>query len=421
MYKVKLFYWQMIPTLLTACVLLAISTATSTSAVFKTTAKISQAVFGVLKTQTVPEVFLQLTQNQRVIAEVIQNGSFDGLGESWLTGGEVSFLSIRPGETSNRSVAQLGSSEGTANPVISEISQRIDFGATPIAAVSFWYQVWSREDLLGFDDPCVSFFLDEQLLWEAKLQGLEMQAQSDAKSSNWQQVVVPLPQILGNHTLSFRVSNTLDDQKPTWVYLDDVTTQSAVIKKNTLLNMYPVGDNTLRFISYWMAGKSYQTPIRSFPSAYFAAVSDQNSATYQIIQDQDVLGEGALFFDGIAPELVGDLSIMLNSDSTFTLSWTAPSDQNPFSSHQAVGYEIRLARNYLDLFSNWFSLQLLQPEMIANSESGQQNWLPAQVVGGQESWDFPFNESINNTYLAVRSFDAAGNFSPVSNLVQILR
>jgi hypothetical protein len=106
-------------------------------------------------------------------------------------------------------------------------------------------------------------------------------------------------------------------------------------------------------------------------------------------------------FDTLPPCTITDLIGIHLDDSTYTLQWTAPSDSG--SDLKVSSYEIKYSLDTIDL-TNWDSATNLGQFLIPLTPS------LTQTV----TFVWPTEDTV--IYFAIRSRDASGNFSSISNL-----
>src|SRR5262249_27834885 len=106
--------------------------------------------------------------------------------------------------------------------------------------------------------------------------------------------------------------------------------------------------------------------------------------------------------DTLAPLAVTDLSILTTTDTSITLVWTATADDD--GKKRVAGYEIRQALDPLTVYY-WTGATPLEPLLTAHDP------------GAPETLEVDHLMSHKKYYFGIKSVDASGNHSPVSNIL----
>lgn len=145
----------------------------------------------------------------RTISETITNGSFADSGAGWEMRGDVIF---------HDGLAVIGSNEGS---MLSEntLSQTLSNTSKNLV---FEYQIFSTENLPGFDDPCFEARLNNKVILVVDCTDIE-------GSTGWQRFAFELTDVTDSQlVLDFSAGNTGDPQRQSWAEIRKVTTYEIV-------------------------------------------------------------------------------------------------------------------------------------------------------------------------------------------------
>jgi len=235
----------------------------------------------------------------------------------------------------------------------SSLSYQFEVAQDP-AYLSFWYNLATYEEAAGFDEPAFEVWVDEQLVyqvWASDLidEGLTDGSYLTADETGWRQVIVPFPDSSRlERQVTFSASDTGDGEYPSVVYLRD------------------------------------------------AAVADQ-------------------LHDSLNPTPVTDLQVYPEANQSYTLTWSAPSDSELSGTNRVCSYQVRSSYQPI-------SEQLVEADWLLLSQlqiNDQPNYQPMSLLAPRPPGEIELFQVKPNSsdlsqpikYLAVASYDCAGNFS----------
>jgi len=337
-----------------------------------------------------------LSYNGKIINEKIINGEFNGNLNSWSAQGEVNytggdeFTAVRPG--SGGGMARIGHTADDGNIIWeNKISQKISPGAKNL---SFYYNFFSF-DFGILDDPGIIVRLNDYNVFYLSASDTDGDGLTP-NESGWLQASFDISQIADPVLeIIFYSGNTGDEVGQSWVYIDSVTTAEAIVP-NGPLNLTATDNLTgVDETFYSFDGVTY-TPGNSFD------LSEVSTSTWVYYYSRDLAGNNEivnvrrLTNDILPPAAIDDLEALSVSKQSVNLTWTVPAE--------TTVYDLRYSLNPINEANFASAMPVPNP--------------PAPRVAG-DSQDFEVTglDSAMTYYFAVKSGDAALNWSDLSNVV----
>lgn len=144
------------------------------------------------------------------IDETITNGDFSKQQEGW------SFGDNEVGIDKENTYALLKSHN---SPLTQQFKNSHGF-------LMFSYTSFTQENLIGFDVPAFVVSIQDKEVYSITAEEIK-----ETNPNEWIQVIVPLSSFEEEYlTISFSSGNTGDNEKPSWTYVDNVTTNVLAIE-----------------------------------------------------------------------------------------------------------------------------------------------------------------------------------------------
>lgn len=377
---------------------------------------------------TAPSSTLTVTNSPvKDVEERISNGGFEtGDFNSWIVedGGDAAVLGSDSvdGETvspyAGDYMARIGVTEDPGQDVEYNIlSQEIPEG---VRSVGFYYNFFTR-DYMGFDEPGMMVFVDDkqvQQIWAGDLP----EDGSDYRSTGWRHMNVYLPDASGSTlTIAFYAGNTdvdladpIDGELQSWLYLDEVSTTDLITSSSALFTIDGTDDNSASgSLTHYhklegedaVAGESFTVANPYEGQVQYWSVDEAGNAEdaqsfYLIIDDE-------------APSTIVDLSVSEIAGGDYELEFTAASD----ALFDTVSeYDIRYSTSEITTASDWNSL--LVPDRLADDSYPGSVRAP-RMPGESEFVTLTGLLEGQEYYFAIKSADAAKNWSDMSNVAVV--
>lgn len=351
-----------------------------------------------------------LTINGQELRELIINGEFESNLDGWTAQGDVALIP-NPQQGTSGNLVLIGNNNSDPNTegrmaTDNQLSQTIHLPAEGTRALNFWYNFQTYEDMLGFDEP--GFYVEVN--GEVRFQVWSGDAVPEA---GWHFASVDISDFSGTDmTVSFHAGNTGDTKKQSFVYLDHMTTNQAVVNSHDQLTITAGNQNQTSFYRYHLHGATITNQKKSSVSFSLTDQPDDNLVEYWSADSNGVAEKpqaAALIFDNTPPTRVFELNLEKDGNHDFTFLWSAPPDENPIASSQLNNYDLR------------YSTAPMNPNI---SDSEWQN-LPGKVFyaprpsGQTELHYLHIDGDAQQYWFAVRAVDQAQNHSAISNVETI--
>src|SRR3990167_4325294 len=327
------------------------------------------------------------------INEKVVNGGFEAGLSGWATQGEV-FYTTADAYTdpiSGDYMVRIGHTDDDGNEIWeNKLTQQIQPGAKNL---SFYYNFFSF-DFGTFDDPGMIVRLNDYNVFY--LSAGDIDSGASPNSSGWTQLSFDISQIPDPVLeIVFYSGNIGDTSQQSWVYIDKISTAEAVVAgdPNVTLTM----DESVLVTKYsldngisWDTGNSFNlTPLIDDTVWYYSQDLAHNIESYKT---------GRFVKDIQAPAAIGNFAAFpLIDKQTVNLSWTVPAE--------STVYDIRYASWPLDTSAAWATA------------SAVPNPPAPRIPGDDQDFSVTGLNSGTTYYFAIKSGDAALNWSDLSNVV----
>jgi len=111
--------------------------------------------------------------------------------------------------------------------------------------ISFAYRLKSQETALGFDEPAFWVSFDQRIVFQDWLEPYLIDSPGQPIESDWRKIYLPIPDKINeneNLTINFVVNNSGDNQYPTQLEVQNVTTQTVVLNQSDLVKVSTESD-----------------------------------------------------------------------------------------------------------------------------------------------------------------------------------
>ncbi len=364
------------------------------------------------------------------LQNMITNGDFEAGLTNWTSTGDVTL--IRGAEHNvvpfDQQMIRIGSdtsdSQFEGNFLAeNSVVQLASLPQEKVQSLGFWYNFQSYENDGGFDEPGFLVLMNDTVVhqeWASDLSG----SGENTKASGWRFLSIDLtgfpdPSI----TIAFHAGNTGDRNNQSFVYIDNVTTATSLVNSTAIFTISAEdnsGQSTAHY-RYHVQDQEIYDEAQSEIQFNLTAQPDNNEVEYWASDDsgnQESHHYFQVFFDNISPEKITDLGQVDEGNNTFTLSWTAPGDQNPVQISQAAQYDIRYSDHIIsENFSDKEWNDLSQPIIIKLDTLPGKGLRAPLLSGHQEIYSVQVETHGSSVWFAIKSKDSAQNFSPLSNIV----
>lgn len=324
------------------------------------------------------------------INESIVNGDFETDLNGWQTQGQVvrTVADAYATPVSGSRMVRIGHKAGDSGREIWEnrLRQRIQPGAKNL---SFYYNFFSFD--AGLDDPGIVVRLNDYNVFY--LSASDIDAGSSPNSSGWIQLSFDISQIPDPLLeIVFYSGNTGDVSQQSWVYIDKISTAEAVAE-----------DVTNFILTANEPAETYYSLNGSFPAIAGTSfnlstlIGDQvNFYSVDLAGNAESLNNRRVVKDIQPPIAIDDLEALAVSKQSVNLTWTVP--------EESTVYDLRSS---------------LSPITEANfaSVAPVPNPPAPRIAGENQDFEVTGLDSATTYYFAMKSGDAALNWSGLSNVV----
>jgi len=334
-----------------------------------------------------------LSFNGKNINEKVLNGGFESGIADWERQGEV-VIQGADDHTDTHSgayMARIGHTTDDGQEIWeNKLTQQIQPGAKNL---SFYYNFFSF-DFGTFDDPGMIVRLNDYNVFYLSAGDIDSDGPTP-NESGWTQLSFDISQIPDPVLeIAFYSGNTGDTGQQSWVYIDKISTAEAVAE-----------DSTDFILTANEPAQTYYSLDGSFPViagnsfSLSTLIGDQiNYYSLDLAGNMESLNSRRVVKDIDAPAAIDDLESLAMSKQSVNLTWTVPED--------ITVYDIRYSLIPID--SSNFSAAV----PVSN--------LPApRIAGNDQDFEITGLNSGTSYYFAVKSGDAALNWSEISNVVLV--
>lgn len=367
----------------------------------------------------------------RDIEERVDNGSFEADLADWQAVGDVSVVTgsengISPLDGSK--MARVGTNSGDpatdgnsvdVNILSQDVSHLVE--GNGIQSVGFWYNFATYEDGLGADSPGFMVFVGDTMVHQVWADDVQTDFDdSTLETTDWRYLSVNVADVDDpSISLAFYSGNTGDLSRQSFVYVDQVTTNAAVLNGGGEFEITGFDNLDLDQVHYWyQVGGVDHSDSGASPLTFSLTDQPDDGAIHYWATDaagnEEIHKQFRVSFDDSGPTPVDDLTAYDDGDGNFTLEWTAVGDANPYGQDKAFKWDIRYSTSPIDPSiseADWKSL----PEPTVLNEDGQPGGgLRAPLLAGtSESYRVHVDDGPATYYFGVASFDQAENWSGV--------
>lgn len=333
-----------------------------------------------------------MTFDGYAINESIVNGDFETNLSGWQTQGRVvrTAADAYTAPFSGSRMVRIGHKTGDSGNEIWEnrLRQRLEPGAKNL---SFYYNFFSFD--AGLDDPGMVVRLNDHNVFY--LSASDIDSGASPNRSGWTQLSFDISQISDPVLeIIFYSGNTGDSGQQSWVYLDKISTAEAVAEDMT--NFILTADEP---------AETYYSLDGSFPAIAGTSfnlstlIGDQvNFYSVDLAGNAESLNNRRIVKDIQSPTVIDDLEALAVSKQSVNLTWTVP--------EESTVYDWRSSLSPITEVN--FALAAPVPNPPA-----------PRISGGSQDFEVTGLDSATTYYFAVKSGDAALNWSAISNVVSV--
>ncbi|MFZ5376113.1 MAG: hypothetical protein ACOZAN_00385 [Patescibacteria group bacterium] len=357
---------------------------------------------------------------EKDIQNKVYNGDFSKGLESWGTQGQVAAVENGQAGVKPRSATFMAVLDGSGQGVNS-ISQNIDNSGRGLRSVGFWFNMVTSEVDPGFDEPALSAYINDKLVyqvWAKDLSRLQALSGASGQASGWQYVSIYVADDASSQlNLKLQAGNTGDQSQNTLVYLDDVNTAATVVDSGALFTIYSDNPDTIGEVAYryLLDGQIKTGSLKSGVGFTLEGEPDDHMLYFWSVASTGAKGKMNSIYvtwDDQAPSSINDLKAYDEGEGEYSLTFTAPSDNFAPS---VLRYEIRYSEQPITQ-DNWSAASRVSA--VSNLTLGSEGLAP-RVAGEQEDLLVKGLEAGKAYYFALKSMDSAHKWSELSNLALV--
>ncbi len=360
----------------------------------------------------------------RPVEERIVNGDFEtGNFNGWTKGADTAAVVIGADAYTSPNhgsyMAKIGATGGhddplTANPInVNIVSQAIPKG---VRSVGFYYNFFTRDSNL-FDEPGMMVYVNDkqvQQIWASDI-NVSNDDSGRAYTSGWQHMNIYIGDVEdATLTIAFYSGNTptTDTSMQSWLYLDDVSTLDLVANGEALFELHPEDESNTT--TYYQLGTG--APVQTGTAFTLNSKPVDGVVRYwssDAAGNEEIPHVFYVAYDVTKPAAIDNLEAVDEGEGEFSLSFTAPSD-NLFPAVNE--YDIRYSTSIIDATTNWNSLS--KPSKIVDDGLPGTDRAP-RYAGEPETIVLAGLDEGEHYYFAIKSADAAKNWSDLSNVAEV--
>jgi hypothetical protein len=382
----------------------------------------------------IPKTQLRIRKtNEQSIEEKVANGSFEAGLRDWQVQGDVALISGADEFTApfaESHMVRIGRPFNPGSPAAKNIlRQRIPAGSD---SLQFAYHFFSQ-DSLGFDEPGFVVKVGERVLLQRWASEVDLDFHGGTVgNTGWQVAVVDVSDVPAGSDVVFEFLSGNDDwnisspvEHQSWVYLDAVSTNQAVLAPEAEVFLVGV-DATHGFVQIG------DDPAFQVELGQPIPLTGVNQGQYVLkswganMESVETPNTKLIWIDVNTPAAIEDFRVEQIRRDRFFFRWSSPRDLAPWgddslASRVPMKYEVRYMIE--DPESAEIDDPRWQEVVPLGVDSGpiapRNNWWSPRPIGEEETYEVELPQIQSGGYLAIWSLDAAGNYSPRSNLVHV--
>ncbi len=332
----------------------------------------------------------------RLVTELLDNESFEYGLDSWTKSDQVELelVSAEQEPHHGQQFVSLGSEQ--------TLVQTIDNRGQGIRSVGFWYQLKSDHNSDQANEAGFKVYANDQLMAQYQ----------QPTGHKWQFASVYLAELEADQ-IEFKIETGDNIQQ---VALDDFSTKRIVVNPEAVFTLTTAQPEFTAqvFYQYRLNGRLIQKQGQPGLDFTLPAQPDQGLVEHWSVNQQGQTQDRKQIYvvvDKQAPTAITDLRAYDENDSEYSLSFTAPADDQ----FEAVReYDIRYSTT--PITANTEFNKLPQAKLILDNSS-QTHLVPA-TAGQTEDVMLTDLEPGQDYYFALKALDQAGNVSQISNIAQ---
>lgn len=358
----------------------------------------------------------------RSVEEKVKNPSFENFDpvslqpDDWDTEGDVAVVDEENGVVPKDGsyMVKIGRETDPGNDLyFNSISQEIP---NETKNISFWYNFFS-EDYEGFDEPGFSVFLNGQEIYQIWAKDIDVG--DSPNSSDWQQFFYDISHIDGPSelTLIFYAGNNDDIILQSWVYIDQVSTKELTVNSEAKFHLEASDSGTGVAVTYYQPNCTGDTVVYNEPFSLTPPLAEEKLCFWSVDNagnEETPHKSVHVILDNTPPTKVENLEVIDYGDGTFSLLWTAPSDNQ--NNGQAVEYDLRYSEATISGTTDWDSLPKIDDSLFVDEWGVFTNPPSPRKSGEPERWEIEGLEAGVPYWFALKASDAAPNWSEMSNV-----
>jgi len=349
----------------------------------------------------------------REVENRVVNGDFSEGLFGWTTTGQIKVVTDEIGSQ----VMQLGTDGITNTMTDNSLSQEIDNSGHGLRSIGFWYKLFTYEDSKGFDQPSLKVSIDEKVVYELSNQEVFDATQlnmSTLYQSQWQYLSIDLSQVQAEKfVLAISAGNSGDQHNSSWYYLDDVSTNVAIVNSKSKIEVLSDFPGILTHYFYLVNGQ--EVIGEGMDRVVFQLNQQPDDGWIQYWSDysqesQPIFQKFKVIFDDQPPEPINGLEVIDEGEGEYQLAFSAPKDN---LANKVSSYDIRYSTASISAQTNWEELPIVNITKFTDLLSF------TQMGGLKEEIVVAGLEQGNHYFFAIKSKDSATNISSISNVAEI--
>ncbi len=354
---------------------------------------------------------------RRKMNEQINDGTFEkyptteDVADDFGLSGEVS-LDQTGGYTGEKMI-RIGKTNSQNEGLLWENSKLSYTFPNDSKTISFYYNLYSS-DIYPFDESAFIVNVNDQPILQVGAD--ETSGIGEVQTTGWRQFYYDISD-LDNVKIDFFAGNSEDIFMSSWVYLDDIQTGRTVVNEKAKFYLESTEDGQRYYCVDDCDGSSVNWQEYADHFSLNLAHGAHNLFFYSTdeLGNQETPKVKFIYFDNSPPQKITDLNLKNVATDSAEIVFTAPAQDAATESGKVEGFEIKYSESVVTDAStsgeinDWWQNALPVNTVIIPDYPG---FAQEFVIG---------NLFIDKTYFAaIRSHDAAVNYSDVSNILKIV-